>query len=63
MRQGREGQGSLEAIIQTEMKSSCKEGEASEGTGRKDGHVRRWEKVIPVVGWQRLQKEQVGRRG
>lgn len=37
MRRGREGQGSLDAIIQTEMKSSCKEGEASEGTGRKDG--------------------------
>ena len=34
---GRGGQVSLEAIIQTEMKRSCKKGEADKGTGRKDG--------------------------
>lgn len=33
---GRGGQVSLEAIIQTETKSSCKKGEADKGTGRKD---------------------------
>ena len=33
---GRRGQVRLEAIIQTEMKSSCEEGEADKGTGRKD---------------------------
>ena len=33
---GRGGQVSLEAIIQTEMKRSCKKGEADKGTGRKD---------------------------
>lgn len=33
---GKGEQASLEAIIQTEIKNSCKQGEANKGTGRKD---------------------------
>lgn len=44
---GREGQVNLEAITQTEMKSSCQEGEADKRTGRKDWMCEGLEKGDP----------------
>lgn len=58
---GREGQVNLEAITQTEMKSSCQEGEADKRTGRKDWMCEGLEKGIQVVRRQRLRQEPVRR--